>query len=141
MKIKKLISTAHIPTYGTDAAAGADLYSTGSEYINPYSHKKVHTGLAMEIPEGYFGAIFPRSGLATKKGLRLANCVAVIDQDYRGEVLVPLYNDSEYLQEIHEGERIAQLVIIPYKQVEFEVVDQLDETDRGGQGFGSTGFY
>lgn len=93
----------------------------------------------MEIPEGYFGAVFARSGLATKRGLRPANCVGVIDSDYRGEIIVALKNDSGGLQVINEGERIAQIVIMPYLQVEFNKVDTLEDTDRGAGGFGSTG--
>ena len=93
----------------------------------------------MEIPEGYFGAIFARSGLATKQGLRPANCVGVVDADYRGEVIVALHNDTAEAREIAAGERIAQIVIMPYLSVEFTEVDNLSSTARGEGGFGSTG--
>lgn len=93
----------------------------------------------MEIPEGYFGAIFARSGLATKRGLRPANCVGVVDSDYRGEIIIALHNDSDFPQEVSEGERIAQIVIIPYLPVDFTEVDNLSSTARGEGGFGSTG--
>ena len=101
--------------------------------------EKINTGICVEIPNGYFGAIFARSGLATKRGLRPANCVGVIDSDYRGEVIVALHNDTEKSESIHVGDRIAQLVILPYLPVEFEEVDELSNTDRGEGGFGSTG--
>jgi len=141
MKIKKVNPNAVIPTRGSDQAAGYDLYACveGTTPIYPHATTLIGTGLAMEIPEGYFGAIFARSGLATKRGLRPANCVGVVDSDYRGEVKVALHNDTEDIETIGYGERIAQLVIIPYKAVEFEVVDDLDDTDRGEGGFGSTG--
>jgi dUTP pyrophosphatase len=100
---------------------------------------KIGTGIAVEIPEGYFGAIFARSGLATKRGLRPANCVGVVDADYRGELIVALHNDTEFPQEVSEGERIAQLVIIPHLSVRFVEVDDLSSTERGEGGFGSTG--
>jgi dUTP pyrophosphatase len=100
---------------------------------------KIGTGIAVEIPEGYFGAIFARSGLATKRGLRPANCVGVVDADYRGELIVALHNDTDQLQFVEPGERIAQLVIMPYLSVEFEESDGLNETQRGSNGFGSTG--
>jgi len=100
---------------------------------------KIGTGIAMEIPEGYFGAIFARSGLATKRGLRPANCVGVVDSDYRGEIIIALHNDTEFPQEVSEGERIAQIVIIPYLPVDFTEVDNLSSTVRGEGGFGSTG--
>ena len=99
----------------------------------------IGTGLAVEIPEGYFGAIFARSGLASKEGLRPANCVGVVDSDYRGEVKVALHNDTNELRTVQHGERIAQLVIMPYLPVEFNLVNELTDTDRGEGGFGSTG--
>lgn len=107
--------------------------------INSHKTKKIGTGLSIAILEGYFGAIYARSGLATKQGLRPANCVGIIDSDYRGEYIVPLYNDSNETKIIHSGDRIAQLVIMPYLNIEFEEVDDLDETERGLNGFGSTG--
>ncbi len=140
MKIKKLKENAIIPTQGTKYSAGYDLYSTETIKIKSNTTAKISTGLAMEIPTGYFGAIFPRSGMATKFGIRLANCVAVIDSDYRGEIIVPLHNDNKNDYHITEGERIAQIVFIPYKDIDFEIVDSLEDTVRGNGGFGSTGF-
>ena len=142
VKIKKLSENATLPSRGSEYAAGYDLYA--DEAITVPSHKtvKVHTGIAMAIPEGYFGAIYARSGLATKQGLRPANCVAVIDADYRGEILVPLHNDgidTSYAKVINKGERIAQIVIQPYLAVEWDEVGELPETGRGEGGFGSTG--
>jgi len=140
--VKKLRKNAILPLHGSANAAGHDLYAC-LEYndIEIWSGRtiKVPTGIAVEIPEGYFGAIFARSGLATKEGLRPANCVGVIDSDYRGEVIVALHNDSETYKVIHNGERIAQLVIMPYISAEFAECDDLEETDRGDGGFGSTG--
>ena len=130
------------PLRGSNEAAGYDLYANITEdfiEINPHETKKIGTGIAMEIPDGYFGAVFARSGLATKEGLRPSNCVGVIDQDYRGEIIVTLHNDSDSVRFITPGERIAQLVIIPYLEVEFNKVDKLNTTSRGGGGFGSTG--
>lgn len=139
MKIKLLSDKAMIPYRGSEEAAGYDLYSTDSVDINPGECKLISTGIAMQLPSGYFGAIFPRSGTAVKRGLRLANCVGVIDSDYRGEVKVPLYNDSQETQSVEQGERIAQLIILPYATVSFEVVDELTDTIRGNGGFNSTG--
>ena len=140
--IKKLRDSAIIPTRGSDYAAGYDLYACDDRectIIPPHGVVKVPTGIAVAIPDGYFGAIFARSGLATKHGLRPANCVGVIDSDYRGEVIVALRNDTDYDQGFSKGERIAQLVIMPYLSVEFNEVNELDETARGAGGFGSTG--
>ena len=143
MKIKKISPYAIIPTRGSDEAAGYDLYFAASPDLEitmePGMRDFFPTGLEMEIPKGYFGAIFARSGLAAKKGLRPANCVGVIDSDYRGEVRVVLHNDSKKTQYIKGGERIAQLIFIKYDTVDFEDVDQLEETERGRGGFGSTG--
>ena len=141
MKVKFLKENATLPTKGSIDSAGYDLYAAIDEDLTlpPNSTKKVSTGLAMAIPQGYFGAIFARSGLATKKSLRPANCVGVIDADYRGEVIVALHNDSEFVRIIEKGERIAQLVILPYATVDMEIVDDLDKTERGTGGFGSTG--
>ena len=139
MKIKLLSDKAMIPYRGSEEAAGYDLYSTDSININPGECKLISTGIAMQLPNGYFGAIFPRSGTAVKRGLRLANCVGVIDSDYRGEVKVPLYNDSQEIQTVEQGERIAQLIILPYATVSFEIVDELTDTIRGNGGFNSTG--
>lgn len=144
IKIKKLYDYAKIPTRGSEYAAGYDLYACIDEKysrvgIAPHSTLKIGTGIAIEIPHGYFGAIFARSGLATKKGLRPANCVGVCDEDYRGEYIVPLHNDTDEWVMVEPQERIAQLVIMPYLPVEFEVVDELSDTKRGDGGFGSTG--
>lgn len=139
MKIKLLSDKAMIPYRGSEEAAGYDLYSIDSVDINPGECKLISTGIAIQLPSGYFGAIFPRSGTAVKRGLRLANCVGVIDSDYRGMVKVPLYNDSQEIQPVEQGERIAQLIILPYATVSFEVVDELTDTIRGNGGFNSTG--
>lgn len=142
MNIKKLNDDSVIPTKGSEYAAGMDLYSYIPEetlYIPAGATCKIGTGIAAEIPEGCFGAIFARSGLATKRGLRPANCVGVVDSDYRGEIIVALHNDSDKRQAIHNGERIAQMVIMPYVSVNINSVKELSDTDRGTGGFGSTG--
>ena len=142
VKIKKLSENAIIPTRGSDQAAGYDLYaclSSAVVQIMPQTNQMISTGLSIEIPEGYFGAIFARSGLASKKGLRPANCVGVIDSDYRGEIKVCLYNDNSIVNTIVSGERIAQLVLLPYEPIDFVEANELNETDRGDGGFGSTG--
>ena len=142
IKIKKLRDNAILPSRGSAAAAGYDLYACTSDSevtIPPHATVKIGTGLAIAVPEGYFGAIFARSGLAAKEGLRPANCVGVADSDYRGEYIVALHNDTDLPKTVKCGERIAQLVIMPYLSVEFDEVDELDETDRGAGGFGSTG--
>ena len=141
INIKLLNDMAKVPTRGSEYAAGYDLYAA-IEYniiIPPHSTVKIGTGIAVELKEGTFGAIFARSGLATKKGLRPANCVGVCDSDYRGEYVVAVHNDSDYEMTIEPGERIAQLIIMPFIPVEFNVVDELSNTDRGAGGFGSTG--
>ena len=142
MNIKRLNENAVIPTTGSDYSAGYDLYAaTDKEIIlSPSATVLIGTGWAMEIPLGTFGAIFARSGLAVKEGLRPANCVGVVDSDYRGEVKVALHNDSTMDRVIKPGERIAQLIIMPYLKVEeFVERDELEETARGVGGFGSTG--
>lgn len=140
MKIKRLKDNAIVPTKGSQHAAGYDLYSTETVTIRPHETVLIGTGWAMEFPIGYFGAIFARSGLATKEGLRPANCVGVIDSDYRGEVKVALHNDSNDLRTIAKGDRIAQLIIMDYYCVsDFEEVNILSDTSRGEGGFGSTG--
>lgn len=143
VKIKKLNENAVIPTRGSEYAAGYDLYacmdSNESILIKPHQTVKIHTGIAMKLPAGYFGAVFARSGVATKRGLRPANCVGVCDEDYIGEVIVALHNDSNVEQMVVGGERIAQYVVIPYQAVAFTEVDELEETERGAGGFGSTG--
>ena len=141
MNIKKLNENARIPTYGSEFAAGADLYACieNDITIEPAQTVLIHTGLAMQIPEGLVGLIYARSGLASKKGLAPANKVGVIDSDYRGEIMVALHNHSTEPRTISDGERIAQIVFAPYYAAEFSVVDELDDTTRGTGGFGSTG--
>lgn len=137
----KLNDLATMPTRGSDWAAGVDLYAA-TEYdieIRPHDMVKIDTGLAIAIPKGFFGAIFARSGLATKQGLRPANCVGVIDADYRGPIVVALYNDSDEVQIIPAKSRIAQLVVMHYEELDFIEKDKLPETERGEGGFGSTG--
>ena len=145
IKTKRLSDTAVLPTRGSAQAAGSDLYADlgGEGFINLFGHETVmiHTGISVEIPDGYFGAVFPRSGLASKEGLRPANCVGVIDSDYRGEIMAAMHNDTEKLRRIEHGERIAQIVILPYAPAIFVETDQLTETERGAGGFGSTGMF
>ena len=165
VKVKKLDERAILPTRGSSSAAGWDLYALSTEeptVIQGSKTELIHTGIAMEIPEGYFGAIYARSGLATKQGIRPANCVGIIDSDYRGEIMIAAHSDCcpvmSYFKElgngmgpwevskdpnstriINGGERIAQLIIQKYDPVEFEEVEELDQTERGEGGFGSTG--
>ena len=141
INIKRLTETAILPERGSAYAAGYDLFADVNESveIQPHETKMIGTGLAMEIPEGYFGGIFARSGLSSKEGLRPANCVGVVDADYRGEVKVALHNDGEVVREIKAGQKIAQLVVVPFLGVEFDEVENLSETVRGMGGFGSTG--
>ena len=139
IKIKKLSETAQIPTKASEYAAGYDLYAGEDIKIWSNTTEMIPTNLAVEIPEGYFGAIYARSGLAAKRGLRPANCVGVIDSDYRGGIVIALRNDSNHSQNIKKGDRIAQLVIQPYAPVEFHEVIELDCSERGSCGFGSTG--
>lgn len=138
---KKLNDLAKIPTRGSKYSAGYDLYAAtdSTVYIPPHSTVKIGTGLAMDIPHGYFGAIFARSGIATKRGLRPANCTGICDEDYKGEYIVALHNDSNELMSIEAGERIAQLIVLPYQDLHFKEVDELSKTDRGEGGFGSSG--
>ncbi|MBR4952898.1 MAG: dUTP diphosphatase, partial [Oscillospiraceae bacterium] len=117
IEIKRLRPDAVIPTSGSKYAAGYDLYACPEEdkvVIAPHTTAKIGTGLSVAIPEGYFGAVFARSGLATKQGLRPANCVGVCDSDYRGEYIVALHNDTDAEQTVNKGDRIAQLVVMPY---------------------------
>ena len=141
VKIKKLDERAVVPTYGSDFSAGADLYYVGDEalVIAPHTTTLVHTGIAMEIPEGLVGLVFARSGLASKRSLAPANKVGVIDSDYRGEIMVALHNHSDKEQTIEAGERVAQITFVPYVAAAFELSDELDDTARGAGGFGSTG--
>lgn len=139
--VKKLDKNAVLPTYGSEFSAGADLYALCEEELvfQPGETKFVKTGLAMEIPEGYAGLIYARSGLACKRGLAPANKVGVVDSDYRGEVMVALHNHSTVEQKITNGERIAQLVVTPFLKAEYYESETLGETVRGEGGFGSTG--
>ncbi len=141
VKIKKLSESATMPTRGSLAAAGYDLYANveSDTVIAPHTTAKIGTGLSMEIPDGYFGGIYARSGIATKEGLRPANCVGVVDSDYRGEIIVAVHNDSDVERTITPAERIAQIIIQPYLSVTFEEADELAESERGAGGFGSTG--
>ena len=141
INIKKINPNAIIPTYGSVDAAGADLYACieADVTIAPGETYLVKTGISIEIPVGFAGLIYARSGLSTKKGLAPANKVGVIDSDYRGEIMVALYNQSDKPQTIEPGERIAQMVITPFIQGIFNEVDELSDTARGEGGFGSTG--
>ena len=141
VRIKKLDEKAIIPTYGTEYSAGADLYclSESDVTVNPHETTLIHTGISIEIPEGYCGLIFARSGLASKRSLAPANKVGVIDADYRGEVMVALHNHSDKPQTVAACERVAQLAIVPFLKAEFELADELSDTVRGAGGFGSTG--
>ena len=141
IKVKKLFEDSKLPTRGSEYAAGYDLYAAIDEtlVIGPHETQKVGTGLAFSLPDNTFAAVFARSGLATKEGLRPANCVGVCDSDYRGEYIVALHNDTDIPRVVEDGERIAQLVVMPYIPVNFEEVDELSDTERGDGGFGSTG--
>jgi len=143
VQIKLLREGAKIPKRGSEYAAGCDLYAClegdGELTIAPHHTAMISTGVAVALPEGTFGAVFARSGLAMREGLRPANCVGVVDSDYRGECMVALHNDSEEDRVVHHGDRVAQLVLLPYLPMEFEQVDELPETVRGAGGFGSTG--
>ena len=140
--VKKLNEKAVLPKYGTSFAAGADLFAVLENEtltIKPGETYFIKTGISLAIPEGYAGFIYARSGLSCKKGLAPANKVGVIDCDYRGEIIVALYNHSNEERVIEQGERIAQIVIEKAEQFEFLETDNLEETDRGAKGFGSTG--
>ena len=142
VKILKLKEDAKIPTRGSSQAAGYDLYAlldTESISIMPHETVKIGTGIALELPESTFLGIFARSGIATKEGLRPANCVGVVDSDYRGEIIDSVHNDSNEIRKITNYERIAQAVVLPYISVDFELADSLNTTKRGDNGFGSTG--
>lgn len=141
INVKKVRESAKLPTYGSQYAAGADLYACteGEIEIAPHSTAMIPTGIALELPVGYAGFIYARSGLASKRGLAPANKVGVVDCDYRGEVIVALHNHGESAQKIAAGERVAQLVVAPYITADFEDVDELSSTERGAGGFGSTG--
>ena len=141
INIKKLTETAKLPERGSAYAAGYDLFADLKEAVEiaPKQTLMINTGVAMEIPEGYWGGIFARSGLSTKEGLRPANCVGVVDADYRGPICVALHNDSEVVRTVVPGQKVAQMVIVPFLAVEFEEVAELSDTVRGAGGFGSTG--
>ena len=141
VNVKRLDSRAKLPAFSSSAAAGADLFAIldADLLIAPGETGLVHTGLAMEIPEGFVGLIYARSGLASKRGLAPANKVGVIDADYRGEIMVALHNHSLAAQTIANGERIAQMVISQVPVIEYDEVTELSDTIRGDGGFGSTG--
>ena len=141
IRIKKLRDTAKIPTRGSNNAAGYDLYADIETpvTIEPVSVMKISTGISTQLPSYMAALIFPRSGLSTKKGLRLANCVGLVDPDYRGEYIVALYNDSETPQIVMPGERIAQVVFSPFYEINFIETDELNDTERGEGGFGASG--
>ena len=141
VKVKKLDERAVLPTRGSSGAAGYDLYACLDADMTVPAHTTamIHTGLAVALPEGTFGAVFARSGLAAREGLRPANCVGVIDSDYRGELMVALHNDSGEERTVRHGERIAQLVLLPFLPMGLEETGELPETVRGVGGFGSTG--
>lgn len=144
VKIKRLSETATLPTYGSEKAAAMDLYADcGGEnrafHIHPHETLKIGTGFAIQPPEGYCALILARSGLATKQGLAPANKVGLCDEDYTGEYIVALHNHSVEAKFVQHGDRIAQLMFVPYEQANLIEVEELDETERGSGGFGSTG--
>ena len=141
INIKKLSESAKLPERGSAYAAGYDLFADLKDAVEiaPKQTLMINTGVAMEIPEGYWGGIFARSGLSSKEGLRPANCVGVVDADYRGPICVALHNDSEVVRTVVPGQKVAQLVVVPFLTVEFEEVTELSDTVRGVSGFGSTG--
>ena len=141
IKVRRVSPTALLPTRGSSSAAGYDLYADLPEdaVIAPHTTVKIDTGLQFELPDGYFAGVFARSGIASKEGLRPANCVGVCDSDYRGNYIVAIHNDSEDERRITPHEKIAQMIVMPYLALEFEEVSELSDTDRGAGGFGSTG--
>ena len=143
VKVKKLNSAAILPRRGSAQAAGYDLFAClpeeGEIVLEPGETRRIPLGLALALPEGTFGAVFARSGLATRQGLRPANCVGVVDSDYRGEIMVSLFNHSGEAYTISPGERMAQMVIAPVLTPEVQEADELEDTVRGAGGFGSTG--
>lgn len=141
VKFKKIRENAIEPRYGSPCAAGADLYAAGDSEITiaPNETGMIHTGIAIELPQGVAGLVYARSGMACRRGLAPANKVGVIDSDYRGEIIVALHNHGSQPQTIEPGDRIAQLVITPCFTAEFEQSDELSDTERGSGGFGSTG--
>ena len=141
IKVKRVSELAVIPTRGSSHAAGYDLYAAipAELKLAPHTTTKVDTGLQFELPEGYFAGIFARSGIATREGLRPANCVGICDSDYRGNYIVAIHNDSDEERVITPGEKIAQMIVLPYLELEFQETEALTETGRGAGGFGSTG--
>ena len=141
INVKKLNDLAKLPTRGSEYAAGYDLYAATNYNIElqPHTTVKIGTGLSFELPQGTFAAIFPRSGIATKRGLRPANCVGVCDSDYRGEYIVALHNDTNEVQIIEPQERIAQMILLPFVEMSFNEVNELSDTVRGTGGFGGSG--
>ncbi len=143
VNIKRIRKTAKLPTYGTELSAGADLYAALEEdvVIKPGETKFIPTGLSIEFPEGLGGFIFARSGLSCKQGLAPANKVGIVDADYRGEVSVALYNQSKEIRIVQDGDRVAQIVFMPFVKGLFKEVTEFDkeETERGVGGFGHTG--
>ena len=141
IRFRRVSDLARIPTRGSEKAAGYDLYAALDKpvLIEPHKTVKIDTGLQFEIPDGYFAAIYARSGIAAKEGLRPANCTGVCDSDYRGNYIVALHNDSDTVRTVEPGERIAQMVVLPYLSVSFEESKELSGTERGEGGFGSTG--
>jgi len=139
LNVKKLSDTAKLPFRASADAAGYDLFADEGCVIKPHNNRKIKTNISMEIPKGHFGAIYARSGLATKESLRPANSVGIIDADYRGNVIVALHNDSNEQRKIRAGDRVAQLVIQPHLVFNICEVDDLDNTERGDGGFSSTG--
>jgi dUTP pyrophosphatase len=141
VSVKKLNELAVMPTQGSTFSAGYDLYAATDKPIilSPGATAKIGTGLSFELPEGTFAAIFARSGIATKRGLRPANCVGVCDSDYRGEYIIALHNDTNETQIIEPQERISQMILLPFIEMNFNEVKNLNETDRGSGGFGSSG--
>ena len=141
VRVKILREGAVCPSYGSISAAGADLYAAleNEIVIEPQKTEFIPTGIAMEIPDGFVGLVYARSGLACKKGLAPANKVGVIDSDYRGEIMVALHNHGSSAVSVLKGDRIAQIVLTPYLTAEFEESDDLSDTERASGGFGSTG--
>ena len=138
VRIKKLHKDAIIPTYGTSESACVDLYAIEDYCIRLDNIRFIKTGVAVEIPVGYYGEIYNRSGLATKKGLVIVSS-RIIDSDFRGELVIPMKVIFDNVVNINKGDRIAQMMVKKYDKIKFEVVDELDETERGEGGFGSTG--
>lgn len=144
IKVKRICEEAKLPTRGSEKAAAYDVYACLPDEnalvtIMPHQTMLIGTGLRMAPPEGFYVGVYARSGLSSKEGLRPANCVGVIDEDYRGEYLVAVHNDSEVTRSVRHGDRIAQILLQKRYDMDFEEVDELDTTGRGDGGFGSTG--